>query len=562
MKPKPRQELKRIYEGKRKEFLEQTRVPKFDTDIIGYLAKLEQYKVEGRLAELDPEELEAVQKDASKFYNAKQLDEMQKRVILGLVNYFSLVTNTAPRTKKDGKQDLDPLLKKAEDIQKMLTAYNEGKLEGYGKIMEWLGATKLSEEQRSHIDPKMLPMISQTMAAVAHAVKAKGRAFQTGLSLQEFDAAIEESQHWLQLAQMQWQSFELTSMAIQIEKLSRGQMRGRMGLDKSDTGMKNEAQRLASAARQQYLLKLNEAALEARKSLLKQAVAGFYMTHENAVNAYLYDDTLRERVRMLSAKASQMHALFLAAEFDKVKGNFMGRTALERLGEDAYKSFLQNMGPRTKAESLELEQFAKEIKDLENNQSVEYIRDRLESLFPKFRELVRRLGLKEIPDLKGVRKDADLLAIKHGKISAATQNFSLMMSLFDRVNQLDISLIKEASSENVKSDSDTFASYLWSFKWLEKVYGAAPFRNRLVREGMQAWDLEAWDKLGKNEHLRKQVLEAFRRSDYAQAVALIQGLDSGAKEKAQDSYQNLKPGEDPFKNLDFETFMTSRSGDS
>ena len=68
---------------------------------------------------------------------------------------------------------------------------------------------------------------------------------------------------------------------------------------------------------------------------MREVIASFHVSFENAANAYLYDDTLKESLRSLSAQVLQMKALYLGLEFDKVKGAYGGSSALDKVERTA-----------------------------------------------------------------------------------------------------------------------------------------------------------------------------------------------------------------------------------
>lgn len=532
--------------------------------LIHYLGKLNRLESAGTLDKLGNDEykaLESVQRTAMKFYNDNQLEMMQKYVLIQLTSGFSQITNTQAKQKKDGKQNLDVTQKSLAELQNSLTQYERGNLAGYPHLMQAFGLTQLSHEDQKYITPELMAIASEAFADVAFAVKAKGRLFQARLSAEEQDAAIEESQQWLKLAQIHLQTFEMHTLKIQLEKLKRGELSDRVGLE--DAKMKLEAMRLINTAQGQYLPKLDEAVRETKDVLLKQAVASFEITYRNAVHAYLYEETIQERVRTLAAKAGQMKALYLAREFEKVKDtqDFKGRSALEKLVGNLYQYYLKNLPAKQAHVAGELERFAQTLEGLARRQNPSEIRMGLEPLESQWHLLAALLGYRDLPDMETVQKDSLRSAIKQGKVFAAVTNFSSHMRLFDMVNELDIYATKYASSKNVSSESETTWSYLRGFKWLEQGYGKVKGRDHNVERIQKYLDSVAFQKLVANKEMRKEALALLAEGKYNQAKNKIALLDPEAAKKAKNDYQEDRIFDDRFEKLDFDGFMNLSTED-
>src|SRR5262249_15792723 len=99
--------------------------PLFPDKLLKYLerlAKLAADRGDGLIA-LDWKELEEVQRVALRFYNDNQVETMQKIVILQITSYFSQVTNTQPKQKKDGTEAVDGLVKTPEELNEALRKF-------------------------------------------------------------------------------------------------------------------------------------------------------------------------------------------------------------------------------------------------------------------------------------------------------------------------------------------------------------------------------------------------------------------------------------------------------
>lgn len=556
----------------------------FPSELLDYINKLDERQKAGTLNQLDWKELERILRVAQSVYNDSQIKRMQKMALDNLVNFFAQATNSTA-IQKQGEANFDSDWKDLEYMDKALKELEAGNGESGGLFLfmkKVFKQTKMNHEDQKYLSDDQRLAMAQAFAYVAYAVKAQQRTAALVLSAktqgrgkgEEIDAAVEEAQQWMKLAQIQMQIFNTEGLAIQLERLKLGKLQDNMGLD--DEKMKAEALRLADIARYQYLPALQTANDEAKETLLKQTIASFYLTFQNAAKAYLYDDTVQERLKAMAAKVLQIKALYLAKEFDKVKLQYRGRGALAKLQAlpekskaiSPYDEFLRTLKPDVQSNKLGLEALAKKLNDLADQfQSVEGLRAQLNPLLDEFLRLAEKLGYAEMPDLKEVQKENQLLSIKHSKLFAALGRASADMQIFSQVNMISLYLRKLASSEVMTSESDNWWSHFVSFKWMDASINGTSLGGR---EGATALGMRinpltavAYQKLGDKKKL-ETVLEALRNGRYRGQDGVynrIAALDPKAAQKALDDYEKTKPEEYAFQNQEFESYMTKDIAD-
>lgn len=554
-----------------------------------YLDEVDKREAAGSLDQLDWRDLQSVQRIAMRFYGEKQLETMQKYVILELSSYFSQVTNSQPKQKNDGTEALDAASQDLGGLQQALTDIENGNLDGYGVLMtKVFKVTKLNPEDAKYITPELMQAAGEAMAYTAYAVKAKQRAFDASLSGEEHDAAIAESSQWLKLANLELQDFQVNSLAIQMERLRDGQLQGHMGLDKSDAAGQAEATKLAELARDQYLPRLEQQTVDAKSLMLKQCVSDFYMTIQNATVAYLFADTLRERLRTLAAKIFEMKGMYLASEFERVKNDpqYKGRTALDNLtadGKSAFQAFLSNLPADVAAMAKRLQDYGQSLLDLANGNTHpdDEIRGDLVGKQAEFVSIAQQLDCSRpqpgkarqfvacsqtMGDFKGIKDAVSNSAIKQAQFASSLQDLTSKMRLFDMVNELDIYLANSASPKMPNSQSATWWDKVSSFKWMQGGidwlsggFAGHSLRQGAIDEGMEhmPWTQEAFQKLGgDNAQVRKQIMALMDAGNFDAAIAKLNGLDPEAAKQALAEFNSDQLAKDPYANDDFDQFMS------
>ncbi|MBI4376910.1 MAG: hypothetical protein HY549_10730, partial [Elusimicrobia bacterium] len=445
----------------------ENRQAKFEkTGILDYLRKLDEYEKGGRLEQLDWRELERVMRIAQGYYNEEQKNKMQKELLESLILFFAQATNTNP-IQKQGTANFLADWRGFDELQKTWEDMEKGQYQGFGLFMkavkDRLGMTKLSHKDDT--TPEFYTILSEAFAYVAYAVRAQSRLGQLRLeaekrgkeSGEEVDAVIDEAQQWLRLAQIQLQRIGLETLAMQTIKLRNGELMDPQGnpLGLDDPELKKQALHLAATARRQFMPELEAASRQMKKSLLRQTVASFYLITQNASRAYYYDDSLKEKVRTLAAKARQIRALYLAGRFDEFKREYDGLPVAEKLTDSAYERFLKDLPkrPGLDRDQRELEALAEALSRLGNHNSAR-IRKELVPLTEEFVSLMRRLGL-DISDIKELLKEAQLLNISHSKLFSAVGKFMMKLQVFNQVNVIDLNL-RKMGSQIVESDGDSF----------------------------------------------------------------------------------------------------------
>lgn len=562
-----RERLRKFYESNKN---------KFPPDILSYLAELDRLKAAGKLDTLkDWKRLEYVQRLAMAFYNENQLEQYQRVVIMQLTNYFSTVTNVQPKSKK-GDDQIDIGAKDLKEFQGVLDQFKKGDMEGYSWFLHKLGYSNIDENDKKYITPELMSLAAEAFADVAYAAKAQGKLLDPKLKLsgEERDALIEETGQWLKLAQIQVQQFDMHTQAIQLTRLAEGKVRG-IGIEADDTKMQEEAYRLAAVARAEYLPALQQANREAKESLLKQTVSSFYQTYQNAASAYLYTDTLGERLAVLAAKLDQMRALYLAREFEKVRNRpeyVKAFSAVEKVEAGAYQYFLKNLPREVAAVAAKIDALRDKFKALAGSTEAGAIRTGLAPLGRDYIEIVKLIydNNGDVPTTRDVQLEAQRLNVKQGRLFAAVQAYSNNLRMFDMLNELEVYVDKYASSRMVFSKSDTFWTKLTSFKWLDAAYNVGGFREKSV-DWMLTNPLtnEAFQKLKANHPLREKMKDALRKGDFKAVNELAALLDcekwnaamdkclepSKAAKKAIEDAKLDKLDEDPADFLDFEGML-------
>ena len=538
---------------------------KYPPELLSYLARLDELERDGKLAELNPSEwktLDQIQRLAMRFSTGNQLETMQKAMIAELSGFISQMVNSSAKQKK-GEENLDASMKDFKDLQGTLTEFEKGNLNDYTVLTTKLAkATRISHESERFYAGRedLMTAAGEAFVYLAAAAKAKERAFTAGSTAEEIDAAVEESQDWQKLAQIQLQNFELGSLALQLGKLKSGGLQDYLGLD--DPKMKKMAETLINTTTGQYMLEIAEAGREAKHQLLKQSVANFYITYENAANAYLYSDTLQERLRTLAAKLSEIKMLYLAERFDKAKGRFKGYSAADKVQGVAFSEFLKNLSGQDAELASEMESMGRDLEALIPLQSVEAIREGLRPIGERFERLAAKLGFDEIPDPEELAREAQRLSVKQSHVFDAVQQFSARLRVFDAMNELDLDLRKYASPELVHSDSESWLAK--AANWVNKGMDAAinkgtlGLRDKTVDAAMKNNPLTrvAYNKLRANQEERHAVLARLSGGDFEGALALIEKLDPDAARKAVADYNASKASEDAADASDIDTILT------
>ncbi|MBI3551520.1 MAG: hypothetical protein HY077_03310 [Elusimicrobia bacterium] len=567
------QAMVKFFDGKRENFRKNTTADGFNINILQYLDKLDKAAKAGTLDKLDWKELQAVQRKAMQFYNDNQLETMQKMVLMELKNYFSQVTNATVKESKNGTENLDATMKDLKDLQKVFDEFKKGNFEGYSWLMTTFFAKSDIEDPR-YVSRDIMLLASEAFADVANAVKSQQRLMQGGLSGEELDATIEESQQWLKLAQVHLQEFDMHTLAIQLERLQSGHLRDHLGLRKEPlkftidgkevvldpNANAAEAARLVGIARTQYLPKLDEINAEIKANLIKQSIAGFYLTYQNVTRAFLYDETMQERVRTLSSKVLEMKDLYLSLEFDRVKNDpkFKGKTETEKLKGNLYELYVQSLPkdyPAVAKNIADMGSLILKFRDLAQIQSAERVREESKPLLEEFIRL-EKLIMSEVtngketgmPVIDDVRKEAQNLGIKQTKLFGAVQDFSAQARIYDMMNELDLYVCKYASSETCYSKGDTALSKAASMKWWDRVLNFFSFGHRddVVETGMKINPLteKAFKMLGENKDERHRILLLLSQGKYEEAINRIAGLDPNHK-PVDEATKALRAGKIP-----------------
>lgn len=589
--------MQEFFDGKRARFLADTNAKPYgyDINILGYLDKLAKAAAADKLNGLDWKELQAVQRMAMKFYNDNQLDTMQKMVLVELKTYFGQVTNATVKESKNGTENLDATMKDLGELQKIFDEFKKGNFEGYSTLMTKFFA-KADIEDPKYVSKDIMLLASETFADVANAVKAQQRVAQGGLTGEEIDATVEESQQWLKLAQVHLQEFDMHTLGIQLERLESGHLRDHLGLRTDDLKFKidgkevtlsaaqNQAQalKLAQTAQEQYLPALEQINGEIKANLVKQAIAGFYLTYANITRAFLYDDTMQERVRALAGKLGEIKDLYVSLQFDAVKNGpkFKGKSETQKLQGNLYELFVTSMAtdyPDVYKNVQDLEALRKRISDLAQIQSAQRVRDDIKPLIDEFVRL-EKLVMKAVADsllvqakqledakkpeyaaelraqaasikaadmpiIDDVKKEAQNLGIKQSKVFAAVQDFSSQARIYDMMNELDLYCAKYASSEFVTSKGDTAASKAIGMKWWDRVLDWLSFGHRddVVDAGMKINPLteKAFKMLGQNRDERHRIMLLLSQGKFQEAIDRIAALDPNHK-PVDDAIKALK----------------------
>ncbi len=541
----------------------------FPDKLLQYLKKLDGLKEANQLDQLkDWKELESMQRLAMGFYQDHQLKEYQRVVMQQLISYFSSATGVQAKQEK-GEDAVDRTAKELEKFQEQLDDFKHGDMEGYGWLLSKLGYTKLDETDKKYVTPEVLAFASEAFASVGYAARAQQKLLDpSNLSGPEQDALIEEAGNWLKLAQVQIQTFAMHMQAMELKRLADGRMAGGMGISVDDPKMIERAEKLAETinAKGSYLDQLRDSNARMKSTLLRQAVASYQLTYQNATEAYLYNDTQHERLQLLSGKVAEMLSLYLANEFEKVRNdpeytkNF---SAAEKAQAGAFTYFVEHLPPEVASTRSSLELFKRKLDNLAPLQSMEAIRAALTALQPEFEELAKSItGLSELPKLAQVKEESQKQTTANGRLLAAVQSYSSNAQLFSYLNQLDLYVDTYASSHMVWSKSDSVLTQIGKFKWLDAAYNALTggYREKGVNALMDSpvsWVVsakaqEAYRKLKGDTATRDALKQALRDGDFNKVYELSQKLDPEGAERAKKQAALDKLGQSEADTLDLD----------
>ncbi len=554
------EQMVKIFDAKRQPLDDKNRSG-FPTKILDYLKKLAAARASDTLDQLDWQELQSVQRLSMQFYNDNQLDTMQKMVLIELKTYFAQVTNAQVKENKE-TQSLDATMKDLGELQKVFDEFKNGNFQGYSMLMTTFFA-KSDIEDPKYVSKDIMLLASEAFADVANAVMAQKRMLAGGLTGDEIDATIEESQQWMRLAQVHLQEFDMHTLSIQLERLENGHLRDHLGLRVNDiefindqgqketlTSVENKAQaaRLVTIAQKQYLPKLEQINGEIKLNLIKQSLAGFYLTYLNVSRAMLYDDTMQERVSSLAGKMTEIKDLYLSMVFDHVKNQpkFMGKSETQKLQGNLFEMFMKDLAtdnPDQAKNAADMEVLSRKLKDLSQIQSADRVRDDIQPLYAEFARL-SQLIMKEatagqanatsaMPVMDDVKKEAQNLSIKQTKLFSAVGDFSAQARIFDMLNELDLYVCKYASSDSCFSSGDTKVSKAISMKWWDQFMSwiTVGLRDKAIDGTMKINPLteKAFKALGENKEERYRIMKLLAEGKFQAAIDRIAALDPNHK---------------------------------
>ncbi|MHB2025313.1 MAG: DEAD/DEAH box helicase family protein [Elusimicrobiota bacterium] len=562
---------------------------KFPPQILAYVKKLTQWESEkGGLTEhswsaADYDAFESVAQAAQNFYAKQQANGLAKRALAIFTSYIAMATDSNPAQEKDGLEQGGLDAQPAALLQKALSQFESGKLSGYKTVLSsWLHDTRVNY---ADWPAEMSQQASEIVADIGYAAANGGKAFehagdagetgkQGALEREDEKAALEARNGWTNLANLQVLSFQMKLMAIALAKLKNGDMSGHLGLS-GDAGMQAEASKLIETVGQ-YLSQLKDAVANAHAILMKQAVAGFYLTLQNAQMDYLYGGALEQKVSDLAAKIKEIKELYLAEEFAKDEAVLGKGSELDAMKGDPYKLFLSHLPPKAAAMAAALDALYARLAAVSKMSDAKAVRANLWPIWKQFSALAAQLGFSSIPDQAQVGKEAQAASLRQTKLSQAAQEFASRMDLFERANQTNLLLLENASVQKVPSADDHWYSKLiptvenWvvakaSFghagydtivnKGVEHGGGALMAKMMRVAGDNVYWKPEVFKNFVEKSQLRNQLLSQLRIGDFDAAEKTLSQIAPDEADKAWNLQQKEKAPQNNLYNLDLSQFL-------
>ncbi|MDE2040431.1 MAG: DEAD/DEAH box helicase family protein [Elusimicrobia bacterium] len=572
--PEVRRKLQAFYDGNRR---------RFPPELLDYLDYLDRMEKQGRLGNLrDWRKLQSMQRLALAFYNDNQLQVYQRAVIMEITNYFSQLTGVQPKQKR-GEEMLDIGARKLEDFQRLLDQFHKGRMEGYSSWLAELGFSKLDIKNRRDATSQAMDIVSEAFADVAYAYQAQQRLLDPDAELSgaERDAAIAETSQWLQLAQIQVTRFEMLTESTSLDHLAAGTLRG-IGIQRYDEQMKGQARRLASAARRQYYPAIAQASRQAKRELLRQTVSELFTTFNAASTSWQFRRPLREKLRLLAAKADQLLQLYLSAQFEAARDNPSFQrdfTESQRVEGSEYAYFLSHL-PANCRHVRELVSSLKEgLLALLKEREVGSVRQGLAPLRARFAAVARAIfGDGDIPTPLQIQRESQALSVRQGRLFAAAAQFANKMRLFDAINELDIYVDKYADNTKwLQTENDGFWTQLTSFQWLNYAFGKVPGREAAADAMLRNAHIDAtlpllgevrvdyrraFEELRGHPERRFKIDQALREGRFDDAYRLVAKIDPEGAQKAEKEARLDKLDEDPADLLDLDGLMSHQYQDT
>lgn len=548
---------------------------KFPQDILDYKKEIDRIEAEidGGKEDYDRRELElmatklsSMQQRVMAFYNASQLQTLQKTLMAQFVYYFTSIAGLSynPFDNKDGA-GVDINSMKIEDVQRILDSFKRGDYQGAG-WMPWssscasldpntdlrndpnydhMDASDRDPRRRRQLWSNALTLQSISLQAIQYmgfAADARERLFvdatradlRPELSEQQRAAAMAEMDRWVRLAQLNVQRFQVQSMAIQMWRIKNKKLKGSIGLHWDDVGMRDRAQALIDRAEDEILPKMKELEDQSREALVFETAAAV----RNSMLHAKYDAHQREGIveylKEVSAQVAQLKALYISKQFDifaQDEQTLARYSTSAQVQGQMYKDFEERLksNPTTKAALDQFDAVVGELTAMMANTGLDEaaLKERLGPLGEKIERLFRLLNLNSIPGPEELKKRQDRLKVFQANLQALVSAFSSNLQIFDMVNELDIYM------EEMASSASTDNSHTGSFKSVDNLTNVGGARDWAGEQGAKLWNHKAWEVLKQNEPLRLRAMNLLRSGDFAGALKLLADLDPDARDEAR-----------------------------